>query len=154
MTCNMNHIKATYVVFLTLMTWPGPSIWPEYWPHQRYADIQHFKGWQKLEKLVTFLPDKADGSGTNSKVSEAQLKRKIDSLAHDLFNIDLQIQQIKQQGQHQQQTATLERVKLQIQEEIVAKEIKLEYEKAKRKRWHWVGIFWGTRAFSLPGALY
>ena len=49
-----------------------------------------------------------EGGGANPNVSQAQLKREIDSLSQDLFNIDLQVQQIKQ---GQQQIATLERAK-------------------------------------------
>ena len=42
--------------------------------------------------LITFFKTMAQGGGT----SLAELKRQLDSLSHNLLNIDLQIQQVKQ----------------------------------------------------------
>ena len=43
--------------------------------------------------IVTFFSAMAQGGGAN--VSLAQLKRELDSLSHNLLNIDLQMQQVK-----------------------------------------------------------
>ena len=51
--------------------------------------------------------------GTNP-ASLAQLKREISSSSQDIYNIDLQIQQIKDKQGQQQQLASLEQAKLQI----------------------------------------
>ena len=54
-------------------------------------------------KLLTFFSIMAQNRG----VTKAQLKRELYQLGRDLFNIDLQIQHIKQ-GQQQGNIATLE----------------------------------------------
>ena len=55
-------------------------------------------------------------------VSQAQLKRELVQLGKILFNIDLQIQQLKQGHGNQQQIRRLEAAKLEIQKQTVAKE--------------------------------
>ena len=57
--------------------------------------------------------------------TQAQLKRDLDSLGRDLFNIDLQIQQLKQGAKNPHQIQTLEAAKFEIQKQVVAKEIEL-----------------------------
>ena len=66
-------------------------------------------------------------------VSQAQLKRDLDSLSKQIFDIDLAIQ--RQQGSGNTQTiANLEAAKVEIQKEIVAKQIKLELKQAQNKK--------------------
>ena len=65
-----------------------------------------------------------------SDVSQAQSKRDLDQLSHNLFNINLQIQQLRQGvGNNQQQIAILDAASIQIQ-----KEVELELKKAQGKR--------------------
>ena len=62
--------------------------------------------------------------------SLAELKRQLDSLAWDLFNIDPQIQQVKQGNPSLQR---LEQARLQIKDEILQEEIQFELKKAQNK---------------------
>ena len=55
---------------------------------------------------------------------QAQLKRDLDVLRKDLHNIDLQIQRIHQ-GQQQGHIPTLEQAKVEIQKQLVSKELEL-----------------------------
>ena len=58
--------------------------------------------------------------------SKAELKRQIAKLSHNLYNIDLQIKSVAQ-GEHNPKTVSeLQSAKVDIQKEVVAKEIKLE----------------------------
>ena len=67
------------------------------------------------------------------RVSQAQLKRDLDSLSKQIFDIDLAIQ--RQQGSGNTQTiANLEAAKVEIQKEIVAKQIELELKQAQNKK--------------------
>ena len=114
----------------------------------------HSKPSNKLEnfqtKLVTFFLAMAVGS-----VSQAQLKRGLDQLSQDLNNIDLQIQQLRQgSGNNQQYIATLKATKLEIQREVVAKQVELKHRKPQgRKRWCQVGIP-GGQGLRLPEVMY
>ena len=67
--------------------------------------------------------------------SLAELKRQLDSLSHNLLNIDLKIQQVKQgQGNNTNSLQTLEQARSQIQDQVVQKQIQLELKKAQNKR--------------------
>ena len=60
-------------------------------------------------------------------LSLAELKRQLDSLSHDLLNIDLQIQQVKQgQGNNPNSLQTLEQARSQIKDEVLQKQIQFE----------------------------
>ena len=59
-----------------------------------------------------------------SQVNKSKLKRDLDQLGKDLYIIDLQVQRIKQ-GQQQGNIPTLEQEKLDIQKQVVAKEVEL-----------------------------
>ena len=66
-------------------------------------------------------------------ISQVQLKRDLDSLSKQIFNIDLAIQ--RQQGPGNTQTiANLEAAKVEIQKEILAKQIELELKQAQNKK--------------------
>ena len=66
------------------------------------------------------------------RVSQAQLKRDLDSLSKQIFDIALAIQR---QGPGNTQTiANLEAAKVEIQKEIVAKQIELELKQAQNKK--------------------
>ena len=84
----------------------------------------------------------AQGRGAN--VSLAQLKRELDSLSHDLLNIDLQIQQVKQCQANPHSLETLEKARSQIKQEVICKQIQFEQKKAQNKQC-WVGIMGGPR---------
>ena len=75
---------------------------------------------------------------TQGGVSQAELKRDLEQLGNDLFNIDLQIQGVKQGMQHGN-WVTLEAARAQIAQEVVAKEVELTQLKAqaraRRGRW-------------------
>ena len=65
-------------------------------------------------------------------VSQAQLKRDLDLLSKQIFDIDLAIQR---QGPGNTQTiANFEAAKVKIQKEIVAKQIELELKQAQNKK--------------------
>ena len=65
----------------------------------------------------------------------AELKRQLDSLSHDLLNIDLQIQQVKQgQGNNPNSLQRLEHARSQIKNKILQKQIQFELKKAQNKR--------------------
>ena len=68
----------------------------------------------------------AEGGSNCSQVSKAQLKRDLAQLAHNLYNIDLQIQNLRSQGNQEVQIRRLEIAKVQIQKDVVEKEIALE----------------------------
>ena len=61
----------------------------------------------------------AQGGGA----SLAQLKRELDSLSHDLLNIDLQIQQVKQGQANPHSLETLEKARSQIKEQVIQKQV-------------------------------
>ena len=63
-----------------------------------------------------------------SQVSKAQLKR---DLAHDLCNIDLQIYNLRSQGNQEAQIRMLETAKVQIQKDMVEKKMALELKDAQ-----------------------
>ena len=65
--------------------------------------------------------------------SKAQLKREIDQLSQDLYNICLQLQAIRQGQPNPHRTASLEQAKVQIKQELVAKEIHLEQLNARTR---------------------
>ena len=67
--------------------------------------------------------------------SLAELKRQLDSLSHDLLNINLQIQQVKQgQGNNPNSLQRLEQARSQIKDEILQKQIQFELKKAQNKQ--------------------
>ena len=66
--------------------------------------------------------------------SLAELKRQLDSLAWDLFNIDPQIQQVKQGNPSPNGLQRLEQARSQIKDEILQKEIQFELKKAQNKQ--------------------
>ena len=62
--------------------------------------------------------------------SFAELKRQLDSL----FNIDLQIQQVKEGKPNPNSLQRLEQARPQIKDEILQKEIQFEFKKAQNKQ--------------------
>ena len=66
--------------------------------------------------------------------SLAELKRQLDSLTRDLFNIDLQIQQVKEGKANPNSVERLEQARSQIKDDILQKEIQFELKKAQNKR--------------------
>ena len=65
--------------------------------------------------------------------SKAELKRQIAKLSHDWYNIYLKIQSVAQGQQNPKTVSELQSAKLDIQKEVVAKEIKLEKLNARTK---------------------
>ena len=97
--------------------------------------INHIKGSltprDQLDLKLTFFSIMVEGRGG---VTKAQLKRDLASLSHDLCYINLQIQQIRQGQPNPNQIASLQQVKLKIQQEVVGKEVQLELLKAQCRR--------------------
>ena len=67
-------------------------------------------------------------------LSQAALKRKIDSLSRQIFEIDLKIQSVRHQEDKVEDIRNLEAAKLQLQQDIVSLQINLELAKAKNKK--------------------
>ena len=67
-------------------------------------------------------------------LSQAALKRKIESLSKQIFEIDLKIQSFRQQEDKVEAVCNLEAAKLQLQQDIVSLQINLELAKAKNKK--------------------
>ena len=67
------------------------------------------------------------------RVSLAQLKHELDSLSQQIFQIDLKIQQFRQQN-NTQHISNLEAAKKEIQKQIVQKQIDLERQQAQNKK--------------------
>ena len=67
-------------------------------------------------------------------LSQAALKRKIESLSKQIFEIDLKIQSFRQQEDKVEAVRNLEAAKLQLQQDIVSLQINLELAKAKNKK--------------------
>ena len=67
-------------------------------------------------------------------LSQAALKRKIDSLSKQIFEIDLKIQSFRHQEDKVEDIHNLEAAKLQLQQDIVSLQINLELAKAKNKK--------------------
>ena len=78
-------------------------------------------------KLVTFTLIMAEGG-----VYHAELKRELNSLSKEIFDIDLRIQIFRAQDNATQEPV-LKALKVEIQKKIVQLEIKLEYKKAQNK---------------------
>ena len=66
-------------------------------------------------------------------MSKAQIKCDLEQLGKDLYNIDLQIQQVKSQGNDQHQIANSQAAKIIIQKDIVDKQIQLELKEAQSR---------------------
>ena len=80
--------------------------------------------------LVTFFNTMVQGRGPFL----SELKRQLDSLSHNLLNIDLQIQQVKQgQGNNPNSLQTLEQARSQIKDQVIQKQIQFEL-KAQNKQ--------------------
>ena len=71
--------------------------------------------------------------GGASEVSKAQIKHNLEQLGKDLYNIDLQIQKAKSQGNDQRIISNLEEAKVIIQKEVVDKQIQLELKEAQSR---------------------
>ena len=67
-------------------------------------------------------------------LSQAALKRKIDALSRQIFEIDLKIQSFRHQEDKVEDIRNLEAAKLQLQQDIVSLQINLELAKAKNKK--------------------
>ena len=78
--------------------------------------------------LITFFLAMATGG---CSFSLAGLKRKLDDLAKQIFEIDLKIQQFKQQNKD---IADLQEAKRILQQDIVSTQIQFELQKAKNKK--------------------
>ena len=70
---------------------------------------------------------------TQGGQTQSNLKRKLDQLSQEIFQIDLRIQQFKQQG-NLQHIPNLEAAKVKIQKDIVDTEIHLELKIAQGKK--------------------
>ena len=67
-------------------------------------------------------------------LSQAALKRKIESLSKQIFETDLKIQSFRQQEDKVEDIRNLEAAKLQLQQDIVSLQINLKLAKAKNKK--------------------
>ena len=67
------------------------------------------------------------------RVSLGQLKRDLDSLSQQIFQIDLKIQQFRQQN-NTQHIPNLKAAKKELQQQILQKQIALEWQQAKNKK--------------------
>ena len=67
------------------------------------------------------------------RVSLAQLKRELDSLSQQIFQIDLKIQQFRQQN-NTQNISNLEAAKKELQQQILQNQIALEWQQAQNKK--------------------
>ena len=85
-------------------------------------------------KLVTYLYTMLEGESSYFQMSKAQLKRDIVQLSHNLYNIDLQIQNLRSQENQEQEIRGFETARLQAQKDMVEKEIALELKNAQSKR--------------------
>ena len=65
--------------------------------------------------------------------SLAALKRKLDDLSKQIFEIDLKIQTLAQQNK-QQEVSNLKAAKVQLQEDVVDLQIQYELQKARNKK--------------------
>ena len=68
-------------------------------------------------------------------VSQAELKRKLDSVSKDIYFIDLELQKICQSPANTipGRVQNLEAAKLQLQKEVVQLQVQLELKKAQSK---------------------
>ena len=71
--------------------------------------------------------------GGANVVSKAQIKRDLEQLGKDLYNIDLQIQKAKSQGNNHHILANLEEAKVIIQRDVVDKQVQLELKEAQSR---------------------
>ena len=71
--------------------------------------------------------------GGASDLSKVQIKCDLEQLGKDLYNIDLQIQKVKSQGNNRHQIANLEEAKHIIQKDIVQKQIQVELKVAQSR---------------------
>ena len=69
-----------------------------------------------------------------SVLSLAALKRKLDELSRQIFEIDLKIQALATQKDKQGDIANLNAAKLQLQKDIVDLQIKYQLKKAQNKK--------------------
>ena len=67
------------------------------------------------------------------RVSLAQLKHDLDSLSQQIFQIDLKIQQFRQQN-NTQHIPNLKAAKKELQQQILQKQIALEWQQAQNKK--------------------
>ena len=67
------------------------------------------------------------------RVSLAQLKRELDSLSQQIFQIDLKIQQFRQQN-NTQHISNLEAAKKDLEHQILQKQIALERQQVQNKK--------------------
>ena len=86
------------------------------------------------------------------RVSLAQLKRDLDSLSQQIFQIDLKIQQLD----NKIILSTFQTLRLQkrLQQQILQKQIALEWQQAQNKRHGARWVSWGDQGQSLPGPMY
>ena len=71
--------------------------------------------------------------GGSSDLSKAQIKRDLEQLGKDLYNIDLQIQKVKSEGNDRNQISNLEEAKRIIQKDVLGKQIQLELKVAQSR---------------------
>ena len=67
-------------------------------------------------------------------LSQAAVKRKIESVSKQIFEIDLKIQSFRQQEDKVEAVRNLGAAKLQLQQDIVSLQVTLELAKAKKKK--------------------
>ena len=77
---------------------------------------------QVSQTVVNLVFTMAKGDTT----TKAQFKREIKGLSKDLFNLDLQIQDIRTKANSKDQIKRLEKAKYQVQQDVIAKQIALE----------------------------
>ena len=80
----------------------------------------------KKQNLITFSWAMVTGG-----CSLASLKRKLDDLGKQIFEIDLKIQEFKKKNKD---TADLQEAKRLLQQDIVSTQIEFELQKAKNKK--------------------
>ena len=68
------------------------------------------------------------------RIFKSSIKKEIDQLSKDLYNIDLQLQAIRQGQPNPHSTATLEQARVQIKNDLVAKEIQFQQLNARCRK--------------------
>ena len=66
--------------------------------------------------------------------TQASLKREIEDILKQIFEIDIKIQSFQSQGPNNPHIPALKEAKLELQKKIVQLEIQLEYTRAQRKK--------------------
>ena len=68
------------------------------------------------------------------RCTQASLKREIEDILKQIFEIDIKIQSFQSQGPKNPQIPAWKEAKLELQKKILQLEIQLEYTRAQRKK--------------------